>query len=85
MFLAAQVSIYPLRQQSLSRAIDEALDIFKQYDLEVVPGTMSSVLSGDDEVLFTAIRKVVQKTSEQGEVVVIATFSNACPVPGHVH
>jgi uncharacterized protein YqgV (UPF0045/DUF77 family) len=85
MFLAAQVSIYPLRQQSLSRAIDEALDIFKQHELDVIPGAMSSVISGDDEVLFKAIRKVVQKTSEQGEVVVIATFSNACPVPRHKH
>jgi len=85
MFLAAQVSIYPLRQQSLSGAIDEALDIFNEHELDVVPGSMSSVISGEDEVLFNAIKKVVQKTSEQGEVVVIATFSNACPVPEHKH
>ena len=81
MFLAAQVSIYPLRQPRLSPAIDKALGIFGQHGLEVAPGVMSSVVSGDDEALFTAIREVFQQTSEQGEVVMIITLSNACPVP----
>ena len=80
MFLAAQVSIYPLRQPRLSPAIDKALGIFEQRGLEVTPGTMSSVVSGDDEALFTAIKEVFQQTSEQGEVVMIITLSNACPV-----
>ena len=80
MFLAAQVSIYPLRQQGLSPAIDKALGIFRQHGLEVAPGVMSSVVSGDDEALFAAIKEVFQQTSEQGEVVMIITISNACPV-----
>jgi len=81
MFLAAQVSIYPLRQSHLSPAIDEALGIFKQHNLEVTPGAMSSVVSGDDEALLTAIKEVFQQISEQGEVVMIITLSNACPIP----
>jgi len=81
MFLAAQVSMYPLRQSRLSPAIDEALGIFKQHDLEVTLGAMSSVVSGDDEALFAAIKEVFQQISEQGEVVMIITLSNACPVP----
>ena len=82
MFLAAQVSMYPLRQPRLSPTIDEALGIFEQHDLEVTPGAMSSVVSGDDEALFAAIKEVFQQISEQGEVVMIITLSNACPVPG---
>jgi len=81
MFLAAQVSMYPLRQSHLSPAIDEALGIFKQHNLEVTPGAMSSVVSGDNEALFAAIKEVFQQISEQGEVVMIITLSNACPVP----
>ena len=81
MFLAAQVSMYPLRQPRLSPAIDEAVGIFKQHDLEVTPGAMSSVVSGEDEALFAAIKEVFQRISEQGEVVMILTISNACPVP----
>jgi uncharacterized protein YqgV (UPF0045/DUF77 family) len=81
MFIAAQVSIYPLRQPSLSNTINESFNILKQYDLEVVPGTMSSVISGDEDTLFTAIKDVMHKTSEKGEIVMIVTFSNTCPVP----
>ena len=81
MFLAAQVSIYPLRQSHLSPAIDKSLGIFEQHGLEVTPGTMSSVVSGDDEALFAAIKEVFQQTAEQGEAVMIVTISNACPVP----
>lgn len=82
MFLAAQVSIYPLRQTRLSPAIDRALGIFRDHGLEVTPGTMSSVVSGEDEVLLTAIKEVFQQTAELGELVMIVTLSNACPVPG---
>jgi len=80
-FLAAQVSIYPLRQTHLSPAIDKALSIFRGHGLEVTQGTMSSVISGDDKALFSAIKEVFQYTSEQGEVVMMITLSNACPVP----
>ena len=82
MFLAAQVSLYPLHQAKLSPVIDKALGIFKQHGLEVTPGSMSSVVSGDDEELFAAIKEAFQQTSEQGEMVMIITISNACPVPG---
>ena len=82
MFLSAQVSLYPLRQTHLSPAIDTALSIFREHGLEITPGAMSSVISGDDEALFAAIKEVFQKTAEQGEIVMIITLSNACPVPG---
>ena len=80
MFLAAQVSIYPLRQPSLSPAIDRALGIFRSHGLKVTPGAMSSLVSGDDEALFTAIKEAFQQTSQEGEIVMTLTLSNACPV-----
>ncbi len=80
MFLAAQVSMYPLRQPSLSPAIDKALAIFKNHGLKVTPGAMSSVVSGEDEALFSAIKEAFQQTAEAGELVMILTLSNACPV-----
>ena len=78
--LAAQVSIYPLRQPQLTPAIDKALETFRRYGLEVEPGAMSSVVSGDDEALFAALKEMYQQTSAQGEVVIVVTMSNACPV-----
>lgn len=40
----AQVSLYPLRQASLSPAIDEAVQILQSYDLDIEPGTMSTLV-----------------------------------------
>ncbi len=80
--VAAQVSIYPLRQPSLSPAIEAALETFRERGLEVVPGAMSSVVSGDDDALFAALRDVFRRSAELGEVVMVVTVSNACPVPG---
>ena len=78
MFLAAQVSIYPLRQPKLSPAIDKALDTFRSHGLDVTPGAMSSL--GEDEALFSAIKEAFQQTAEEGEIVMTLTLSNACPV-----
>ena len=80
MFLAAQVSMYPLRQPSLSPAIDKALAIFRSHGLNVTPGAMSSLVSGEDEALFQAIKEAFQQTAEEGELVMTLILSNACPV-----
>ena len=81
MFISAQVSLYPLRQQHLSPVIGDVVNILKERGLEVSPGPMSSLVSGDDEVLFTAIKDVFRKSAENGDMVMAVTFSNACPVP----
>jgi uncharacterized protein YqgV (UPF0045/DUF77 family) len=79
--LAAQVSLYPLRQPHLSPAIEHALEVFRQYGLEVQPGSMSSIVMGEEEPLFDALRTAFLKAAEEGEVVMVVTLSNACPVP----
>jgi uncharacterized protein YqgV (UPF0045/DUF77 family) len=71
-----------LGKEDLSAEIDEALRIFGQHDLEVIPGSMSTLISGDDEAVFTALQTALRHTSEQGRVVMVVTFSNACPAPG---
>ena len=79
--ISAQVSLYPLGREDLSPAIDEALHVFGQHSLEVVPGFMSTLISGDDEAIFSALQVVLRRASDQGRVVMVVTFSNACPVP----
>lgn len=82
MDMTAQVSLYPLRQQALAPAIDRALQVFHDRGLQVEPGTMSSVIAGDDDALFAALQEAFRHAADQGDVVMIVTFSNACPVPG---
>jgi len=80
MFIAAQVSIYPMGQAHLSSAINQALEIFKKHGLEVNSGAMSTVISGEDETLFTATKEAFQMVASQSGVVMVVTYSNACPV-----
>jgi uncharacterized protein YqgV (UPF0045/DUF77 family) len=80
--IAAQVSLYPLRQESLSPAIDKAVEVFEAHGLEVEAGAMSSVITGDDAAVFAALQEAFRWAAEHGHVVMVATFSNACPLPG---
>ena len=79
--ITAQVSLYPLRQESLAPAIGEALQVFQESALEVEPDTMSTLLVGDDTTVFAALQEAFCLAAEQGQVVMVVTFSNACPVP----
>jgi uncharacterized protein YqgV (UPF0045/DUF77 family) len=76
--VSAQVSLYPLRQEKLSPAINEALTVFQRHGLEVQPGPMSSVITGG-EAVFAALREAFWQAAGQGEVVMVVTLSNACP------
>lgn len=80
MFASAQISLYPLRQQHLSPTIDNAVKILTRYGLEVLPGSMSTLVSGDDKTIFSAIQELFQNSSEEGDVVMAVTLSNTCPV-----
>lgn len=79
--ISAQVSLYPLGKEDLSPAIKEALRIFQGYGLEVVPGSMSTLISGSDEAIFSALQAALRYACGQGRVVMAVTFSNACPLP----
>lgn len=78
--MAAQISLYPLRQKSLGPAIKEALSTWEEYDLRVEPGAMSSVIVGDDTEVFAALQEAFRRVAAQGQVVMVVTLSNACPI-----
>jgi uncharacterized protein YqgV (UPF0045/DUF77 family) len=74
--IAAQVSLYPLRQETLSPTVDEALHIFREHGLHVELGAMSSLITGDDAAIFAALQEAFRRAAGQGHVVMVATFSN---------
>ena len=83
--MAAQISIYPLRQTSISDAISGALAAFRVTGGEVRPGAMSTVIAGTEDAVFAALREGYRAARVQGDVVMIATLSNACPSPSTSH
>jgi len=80
MQISAQVSLYPLRQQKLSPAIEAALKILEESQLQLKKGDMSTVVSGEAEVVFGAVKEVFLRSAEKGPVSMVVTFSNACPI-----
>lgn len=79
--ISAQVSLYPLGQENLRPAINETLHIFQASGLDVYPGSMSTLISGNTEAIFAALQSAFQRAAEQSRVVMMVTFSNACPMP----
>lgn len=79
--ISAQLSIYPLRQPSLSQTINEALKVLKNYGLRLIPGSMSTLIIGEEVMLWEALKEVFCVASTHGELVMIVTLSNACPKP----
>jgi uncharacterized protein YqgV (UPF0045/DUF77 family) len=80
--ITAQVSLYPLGEADLSPAIDAAVGEFKRHGVEYKTGEMSTVLWGDDEKLFEALRDAFREAASRGSAVMTITVSNACPWPG---
>jgi uncharacterized protein YqgV (UPF0045/DUF77 family) len=75
-----QVSLYPLRQAHLSPVIEQASRVFRAHGLAVKPGDMSTLVTGDDEAVFAGLKEIFTKAAQHGDVVMVVTLSNACPV-----
>lgn len=81
MSVAIQVSLYPLRQVDIVEPINSVIDIFRTHGLETRVGSMSTLVYGEDEQVFKALREAYRRASEFGDFVMVVTFSNACPLP----
>ena len=77
--IAAQVSLYPLRQASIGPPIREAVRVFRQHGLETRIGEMSTLVWGEEGALFAALQEAFHQAAESGDAVMVVTLSNACP------
>jgi len=79
--ISAQVSLYPLKQLDIYPTINETIELFTDYGLTMVPSTMSTVITGSEELLWKAMHDAFLLASQHGETVMLLTVSNACPKP----
>ena len=79
MKIQAEVSLYPLRQNDLTKPIQQFVESLKNRNLNVKTGSMSSVISGDSKIVFQSLQKAFEQTAQKYEVVLTAKISNACP------
>jgi uncharacterized protein YqgV (UPF0045/DUF77 family) len=80
--ISAQVSLYPLRQSELQPAIAEVIQVLRARGLEVTPGTMSTLVSGEAGAVFDALKAAFQCAAALGDVVMVVSLSNCCPAAG---
>lgn len=75
-----EVSLYPLDSVPLGPAITSFVDTLKEFDLEVTPGPMSTLVIGEPAVIFTAVEKAYYAAAEKTSIVINLKISNTCPV-----
>ena len=80
MDVSAQISVYPLRRQHLTPAVDAVRLALESGGLEPEVGPMSTVVSGDPDQIFAALREAFDRAAATGPVAMVLTLSNACPV-----
>jgi uncharacterized protein YqgV (UPF0045/DUF77 family) len=79
--LSAQVSVYPLRCALIGPIIRRAVQAFREYGLETQVGEMSTLVWGEEQGVFCALREAFCRAAESGDTVTVVTLSNACPRP----
>jgi len=79
--VTAQVSLYPLRQQALSPAIEEACKALEEHGLEHQVSLMSTLVWGEVGEVFAALKEAFERAAQYGGTVMVVTISNACPLP----
>jgi uncharacterized protein YqgV (UPF0045/DUF77 family) len=78
--MSAQISIYPLRQEHLSPAIEAVRNALAAYGLHPEVGPMSTLVTGAVEDVFAALQAAFTQAAATGQVVMTITVSNACPI-----
>jgi uncharacterized protein YqgV (UPF0045/DUF77 family) len=78
--ISAQVSLYPLRQDHLGPAISKVADVLRASGLDVRPGNMSTIVAGETDNVFDSLKASFQSAAALGDVVMIVSVSNCCPV-----
>ena len=79
MKVQAEVSLYPLRQNDLTKPIQQFIESLKRDDINIKTGSMSSVILGDSQIVFQDLQKAFEQAAQKYEVVLTVKISNACP------
>jgi uncharacterized protein YqgV (UPF0045/DUF77 family) len=79
MKIQAEISLYPLRRNELTKPIQIFIQGLRSNKLRVEVGPMSSYVTGDSRVVFEKLQRAFEKVAEEYKVVMTAKISNACP------
>jgi uncharacterized protein YqgV (UPF0045/DUF77 family) len=79
MTLHAEISLYPLKTHNVTQDIAMFLDVLESRGLQVEYGRMSSTVSGESSLLFSAIHEAFEQCCNHTKAVLCLKVSNAVP------
>ncbi len=79
MKVQAEISLYPLRQNELTKPIRQFIQALESNKIKVELGPMSTFVTGEEPVVFESLQKAFEKLAQRYEIVLTAKISNACP------
>ena len=78
--MGGRAALSPLRQERLAPAIDAFAQALAAAGLVATVGPMSTLVTGEADAVFAALRDAFARAAASGHVVMAVTVSNACPV-----
>ncbi len=75
-----EISLYPLKTRDIGPTITKFISILEADGCSVEPGSMSTLIVGENDLLFNSLRRAYEAVASENSVVVIVKISNACPV-----
>ena len=79
MKVQAEISLYPLRENELTKPVQQFFRALKNHNLIIKTGGISTLVAGDSQVIFESLQQAFEQIAERYEVVMTAKISNACP------
>lgn len=78
MKVEAEVSLYPLAQRDLEPPVHAFLEALRRHKCDVTVGDMSSLVKGETQDVFDALRLGYERAAEHGGCVLVIKACNAC-------
>jgi len=80
MYLEADVSLYPLAEEHLQHPVHDFVELIEKHGCSVENGPMSSIVKGESEQLFEALRQGYEQAALKSGCLLIIKICNVCPL-----
>ena len=77
--VGCQFSVYPLRTEDIGVPIREAIKAAQAEGCTIRVGNLSTLMTGSEDQVFTALRAAFRAAQRHGSAVVIATLTAGLP------
>ncbi len=76
MLVQAEISLYPLGETDVGRTIYEFIHVLERPGLTLEPGPMSTLIAGESELVFTALREAYEHSVATGRKILVLKVMN---------